>query len=416
MLVYLQRLVKNLPTFLLAFALSLAVWVSAVSASDPTQKLVYPNRVPLDVVGLDPGIVLVSEVPEQVIITLSAPQSIWNQLVNEVDPINALIDLSGLEAGTYQIPVQVRVTIHPVRIVSYTPKEVTIRLENLESKIFPITLNRIGEPGVGFQAEEPEMEINSATISGSSSLVQKVYELRASLDISKANENIDRKIKLQAFDEDGFEVDGISITPEDVAVTQNISQLGGYRNVVIKVVVTGQVANGYRVTNISVYPPTVTVFSTDPRLVDQLPGYVETTALDLDNATDDLDKKMLLNLPPGISVVGEDTVEVQVGIAAIEGSITIESTNVEVTGLKEGLTAVVAPETVDVILSGPLPLLEDLTPEDIRVYVELNEEDIGTYQRLPVVELAIEEIVVESILPVSVEVTVSKAPIQTPGP
>ncbi len=416
MLVYLQRLVKNLPTFLLAFALSLAVWVSAVSASDPTQKLVYPNRVPLDVVGLDPGIVLVSEVPEQVIITLSAPQSIWNQLVNEVDPISALIDLSGLEAGTYQIPVQVRVTIHPVRIVSYTPKEVTIRLENLESKIFPITLNRIGEPGVGFQAEEPEMEINSATISGSSSLVQKVYELRASLDISKANENIDRKIKLQAFDEDGFEVDGISITPEDVAVTQNISQLGGYRNVVIKVVVTGQVANGYRVTNISVYPPTVTVFSTDPRLVDQLPGYVETTALDLDNATDDLDKKMLLNLPPGISVVGEDTVEVQVGIAAIEGSITIESTNVEVTGLKEGLTAVVAPETVDVILSGPLPLLEDLTPEDIRVYVELNEEDIGTYQRLPVVELAIEEIVVESILPVSVEVTVSKAPIQTPGP
>jgi len=416
MLVYLQRLVKNLPTFLLAFALSLAVWVSAVSASDPTQKLVYPNRIPLDVVGLDPGIVLVSEVPEQVIITLSAPQSIWNQLVNDVDPISALIDLSGLEAGTYQIPVQVRVTIHPVRIVSYTPKEVTIRLENLESKIFPITLNRIGEPGVGFQAEEPEMEINSATISGSSSLVQKVYELRASLDISKANENIDRKIKLQAFDEDGFEVDGISITPEDVAVTQNISQLGGYRNVVIKVVVTGQVANGYRVTNISVYPPTVTVFSTDPRLVDQLPGYIETTALDLDNATDDLDKKMLLNLPPGISVVGEDTVEVQVGIAAIEGSITIESTNVEVTGLKEGLTAVVAPETVDVILSGPLPLLEDLTPEDIRVYVELNEEDIGTYQRLPVVELAIEEIVVESILPVSVEVTVSKAPIQTPGP
>ncbi len=416
MLVFLQKLVKNLPTFLLAFALSLAVWVSAVSASDPTQKLVYPNRVPLDVVGLDPGMVLVSEVPEQVIITLSAPQSIWNQLVNEVDPISALIDLSGLEAGTYQIPVQVRVTIHPIRIVSYTPEEVTIRLEKLESKSLPITLNRIGEPGVGFQAEEPVMEIYSATISGSSSLVQKVKELRAPLDISKANENIERRIPIQAFDEDGFEVDGISISPEDVAVTQNISQLGGYRNVVIKVVVTGQVANGYRVTNISVYPPTVTVFSTDPKLVDQLPGYIETTALDLDNATDDLDTKVLLNLPPGISVVGEDTVEVQVGIAAIEGSITIESTKVEVTGLKEGLAAEVAPETVDVILSGPLPLLEDLTSEDIRVFVELAEEDIGTYQRLPVVELAIEEIVVESILPVSVEVTVSKAPIQTPGP
>jgi len=170
------------------------------------------------------------------------------------------------------------------------------------------------------------------------------------------------------------------------------------------------------VTNISVYPPAVTVFSTDPKLVAQLPGYIETSPIDLDNANDDLDTKIVLNLQPGVSVVGEDTVEVQVGIAAIEGSTTITAAQVEVTGLKEGLAATVSPETVDVILSGPLPLLEEIQAEDIRVYVELEEEGVGIYQRLPKVELAIPEIIVESILPGSLEITVIKAPLITPTP
>jgi len=107
-------------------------------------------------------------------------------------------------------------------------------------------------------------------------------------------------------------LEGLSISPEQVSVSVRVSQRGGYRNVVVKVIPVGRVASGYRLTNISVFPPTVTVFSTDPKLVENLPGYIETSPLDLANARDDFDVNVSLNLPPGVQVVGDPTVTVQV--------------------------------------------------------------------------------------------------------
>ena len=238
MLGFLKKLIRNFSTFLLAIILSLAVWVSAVSASDPTQVMVYPTPVRLEIVGLDPGVVLVSEAPRQVSITLSAPQSIWNRLTNETSPIRAIIDLSGLRAGIHEVPVQVQVGIRPIRIVSYEPEKIDIYLEELETRTLEVSLVRIGEPAVGFQAEEPEMNLQTASIRGSSSLVQKVNELRAPLDITNLKENIERRVTLQAIDEDGLLVEGVSIIPDEVVVTQPITQRGGFRTVVVKVIGT----------------------------------------------------------------------------------------------------------------------------------------------------------------------------------
>jgi YbbR domain-containing protein len=168
------------------------------------------------------------------------------------------------------------------------------------------------------------------------------------------------------------------------------------------------VASGYRVTNISVFPPTVTIFSADPKLVDEIPGYVETKALDLNGAKDDLDLRLPLDLPPGVSVVGEQTVAVQVGIAAIEGSLTLSDKQVEVIGLPNIYQVRTSPETVDVILSGPLPLLDQLITTDVRVIIDLTGEAVGTFQRVPSVEIDLPDIRVESILPGSIEVVVTR--------
>jgi YbbR domain-containing protein len=192
-----------------------------------------------------------------------------------------------------------------------------------------------------------------------------------------------------------------------VKVTQPISQRGGYRNVVVKVASTGQVASGYRLTNISVFPPTVTVFSSNPQLVERLPGYVETSPLDLTGVKDDIDKPLPLNLPNGVEVVGDQTVLVQVGVAAIEGSVTLSGLPVQVTGLAEDLSARLSPEAVDVIISGPVPLLDRLTEGDMRVVVDLSGVGEGTYQFAPKVVLSIPELRVESILPSSIEVVVA---------
>ncbi len=105
---------------------------------------------------------------------------------------------------------------------------------------------------------------------------------------------------------------------------QDINQRYGYRNVVVTVLVEGQVADGYRLTNTTVFPPLVTVFSSDPAIVNELPGYVNTVPLNLTGLKDDVDISLPLNLPEGVSVVDDRTsVLVRLSVAAVQSSMPV---------------------------------------------------------------------------------------------
>ncbi len=416
MLDFLRRLMRLLPTLLTAFVLALAVWISAVTSRDPLEERPYPSPLPIEIVGQDPGLVITSTLPTSVNVVLSAPQPIWTLITAEPGAVRAFIDLSGLEAGTHSIPVQVQITPRPVRKVSQSPQMLTITMENLARKDFPITLIRRGSPAVGYIADEPTLSQSSVSVTGPESLVNRVGEVRAVLDISQAAETINRTLNLQAVDSNDILINGLTLSPDRVTVNQVISQRFGYRNVVVKVVVLGQVATGYRLTNISVFPPAVTVFSADPQVVSDLPGFIETEPLNINGLKDDLDISISLALPPGISVVGEQTqVLVRVGVAAIESSLTLPNIPVEITGLQPGLSAEIAPESLTIILSGPVALLDRLRASDVRAVVDLSALAEGIYQIEPEVEILITELKVETLLPGTVEVEITRTATRSSG-
>ena len=85
-------------------------------------------------------------------------------------------------------------------------------------------------------------------------------------------------------------------------------------------------------------------------------------------------------------------------------------------GLPEGWSAQVAPSVVDVILSGPLPLLDTLSPQEVRVLIDVTELAEGIHQLAPEVEILVANISVESILPGTVEVALSSSASGTPTP
>jgi YbbR domain-containing protein len=148
----------------------------------------------------------------------------------------------------------------------------------------------------------------------------------------------------------------------------------------------------------------VTIYSDDTELVAGLPGYVETSVISIASAKSDIDMGVTLKLPSGVTVVGDQTVTVHIGISPIENSITIQNIPVEVVGLPENLTAVVSPEYISVIISGPLNLLNQLTSAQIHVSVDVSGKQAGTYQFTPRIEITIAELRVESILPGTIEI------------
>ena len=409
-------LATNLRTFLWAFIMALAVWVAAVSSSDPDEVRAYPNPIPVEIVGQDPSLVITGDVPKQVELTLRAPRSVWDRLLNEENSVRAVLDLSGLSDGAHTLEIQIQIATRPVRIVSVTPRTATVTLEPLATRTFPIKLALTGQPAIGYQAGDPTLTPKEIIVSGPQSVVDRVTQVRVPLNLAGVRESIEQTVTVQPLDANNQIVAGLGLNPAEVTVDVPISQQGGYRDLAVKVVVTGQVANGYRLANISVFPPVVTVFSGDPALVNSLPGVLETQPLDLENANDELTTRLAINLPDGVSLVGDQTVLVRVNVTPIQSSLTLSNKSIQIEGLSNGWYVQVAPRTVDVILSGPLPLLDILSSQEVRVTVDVTGLDVGTHQLAPMVDVLVSNITVESILPGTVEVVLSKSPLNTPVP
>ncbi|CAG0967501.1 CdaA regulatory protein CdaR [Anaerolineales bacterium] len=409
---------QNYRTFLWAFVLSVAVWVAAVTSADPDETRMLSSPVPVQLIGQDPGLVINSEIPTEVEVTLRAPRSVWEVVEADSQSVQAILDLSGLSSGEHSLDLQIQINARPVKIISVSPRTVTFTLEALSTQTFKVDLSLRGEAAIGYQVGDASLDPLEVVVAGAESQVQKVVRVRVSANLSGIRENFDQMTRVEVLDEDGLKVEGVTVSPDTVHLTLPVTQQGGYRDVAVKVNTVGRVASGYRLTDISVFPPVVTVFAGDPELVNTLPGVVETSPVDLQSAKEDISTRVALNLPAGISIVGDQTVLVQAGVSPIESSVTLSGEKVEVVNLGEGLTAQVSPVTVDVIVSGPLPLLDTLTRQDVRVTVDLSGLEAGTYQLTAAVQVLISDVVVESILPNTMEVVISLAgtPAVTPTP
>lgn len=410
----LRRLARNLPTFFLASILALAVWVTAVTAADPDVTQSYPTPISIEFVGQDPGLIMTGTVPQQVQVTLRAPRSIWNQFTSGEASIRAVADLTGLGSGTHAVEVQVQIATRLVRIISVTPQTLKLSLEPLVTQTLPIELTLTGEPAIGYKIGAIVLDPAEAVISGPESIVTQAKHVQAVLDVTNARQSIETTRPISVITESGAALSGITLHPDSVKVDLPLAQQGGYRDLAVKVVTVGIIASGYRLNNVSASPLIVTVYSENIPLIESLPGYVETMPLDLSGAADNIETKLALNLPGGVTLIGDQTVSVQIEIVPIEGSLPVKYRTVDVIGLAAGLRYQLSPITVDVILSGPLPVLESLSPSDVHVQVDLTGLTSGTYQLTPTVTVDKQGVTVQSILPGTVEVVIAKVATPTP--
>jgi len=407
----------NIRTFLLALVLAIAVWVSAVSAADPDEERRYPKSVPIEIVGQDPSLILTNDndVPASIDVTLRAPRSVWEDLTTRENAVRAILDLSGLGAGDHTVNIQTQVTVRPVQILFVNPRTVTVHLEAIDNKTLPLTLSLGGQPAAGYQAGDPTMDAKEVTIAGPQSVVKDAVRARVIVNLDGVRDGIDELTPIEIINSKNEVLHGLTITPESTKVNVPISLQGGFRDLAVKVVVQGQQAAGYRIENISVFPPVITVFSSDPTVVGSMPGVVETQPLDLQDAKEDIATRLSLSLPDNVTLVGAQTVQVQVSISPIQTSLTLLNQPINVLGLSDGLSAQTFPQTVDVIVSGPLPVLDVLASEDITITVNVSGLGVGTYQLKPDVDISINNVSVESILPSTVEVVLTVTVTPTPA-
>lgn len=413
----LQWLRANLGTLLLAFVMALTVWVAAVNQDDPIVESIYPQPIEIVYADLTEGMLIVGHTPQDANVTIRAPDSVWKELSPQDIYLEA--DLSGLEAGIYRITLKHHVNREPSQVTEVEPEVVILTLEPSTSKELAIQVLTFDQPALGYVAEEPIAVPDHATVVGPTSVVEQIYELRAEISLANRRESLDQEAALIPLDENGNEVKGVLIPIEQVRITVQIKPGERYRPISVIPDIEGreelEAIGHYQVMAINVIPREVIVFSSDKVVLDALPGYVETVPLNILDETHEVERRLPLNLPEGVSLVGDQSVLVQVTIVPVMESITITRV-VEIQGLGPDLYAYSSPDTVDVILTGPAATLDALRSEDVRVVLDLLDHDTGIYQIEPQVILLPTDLEFDTPMPATIEVNITTTPPPTPTP
>jgi YbbR domain-containing protein len=407
----LRKWIDQIGAILLAVLLAAVIWLIAVSQRNPLITQDLPQRLPVTVRGLDAFLQPVQDLgAEQVRVTVRAPQNAWDDLT--AGDFVASVDLTGLAAGTHDVPVQVDVNDPRITILDRNPPNIRVQLDPLVSKMMSVTVQVLDAPAFGYDAQQPVVEPATITIQGPSSQVELVTQVVAPVMLLNAKNQVERTVDLRLVNRQNQQVDSVIPDASVARVVVPVEQWPGRKEVAVRINLVGQPAPGYRLSTVRAEPSTV-VLQGDSAVLESVPGYIETAPLSIDNATSELRQRLDLVVPQGASVFDGDTVQTYVSITPIEGGTTMTVRPI-VQGLGPGLNYSVSLETVDVILSGPIPLLESLNSDDMLVILDLSGLLPGTHVIPPRVVLP-EGIRREGALPEMVEVVITQAAIETPS-
>ena len=408
----LRSLLSHITTIVMSLLFAIVVWGIATGEQDPSSERYYSNPLPIEVVNRPEGTIVYKQNWQTVNVRLRAPQSSWDQLQPSL--IRAVADLDALGPGTHNVNVQVQVADPRVTVTSVEPPTVQIELEQIVSRDFDLHAEVLDAPPVGYNVRTPVADQSKIKVSGPANLVDQVVEVAADIYLRGAKSTFDREVALQPRDAQNNVVQNVTLAPPTTVITVPIEQRVGYKDVSIRSVLKGTVAPGYWISNILVAPSTVTIAG-NPDALNKIPGFIETAPIDVTSATTEVTKQVALNLPDGVTVLSDSGVTIQVSVTPIMGGQTVRR-SVTFQGLRRGLNVASSPDTVEVILSGPMPSLQNLGSNDVQVVVDITGSAPGVYQFKPRVPVVPDGLKVQSIVPDTVQVTIIEAPTPTPTP
>lgn len=396
----------------LALTLAIIVWAVATNEENPSVQRGFPESIPIEVLNKPENMIVLGNVTDRVRLIVQAPQSSWNNLSSS--SFQAWVDLKGLSADIHDVKVRVKCSDRAVKIVGWQPTQITIRLEEAKEKELEITPNVMDEPPLGHIYRTPSVVPDKARVSGPVSAVDQVTMVAADVYLRGAKTDVEKWVTLVARNAQGETVGEVGIEPPKAKVQVSIEQRVGYKDVSVRVILKGQVASGYRISNVSVDPSIVTVVGR-PWDIANIPGYLATMPIDVEGADADVVARVPLALPEGVSLLGEQqSIVVTVSVTALESGLTMRR-RLTIEGLALGLKATPSPAAVDVILAGPMPQIDALKPGDVQVILDLSGLDVGVHKVNPRV-VAPQGIRAESILPETVEVHITSIPTPTSTP
>jgi YbbR domain-containing protein len=401
----LRAILNQVFWIVISLFLAVIVWIASTSESDPITQRDFPSRIKIRIINLDADVVLVNanDVLPTARVTIRAPEPTWNRLTE--DNIIVQANAQHARSGEHVLPLQANLNL-PGSVVDIEPSQIVVQLDVAGRRTIPVHIGLGGETAVGFEAGKPQADPTEVTVFGPASLVELVTEAYADFPLDGESANVESSLNLIARAQ-GQPVSNVQLEPPTVRVSVPILAREGFRTVAVLPNIQGLPPVGYTWQLETYNPQTITVTGAQNRL-DNVTGVVLTDPIDLSDQTETFERELGVILPSGITPAAEQTITVRIAIEAIEGFREFDTVPIEANGLPPAYQALVTPDTVIVLVTGPRLRINALSADDVHAVVDLAGLAPDTYQLAPHVIIDREGISDEgvSVLPTIVEVRI----------
>ncbi len=400
-------------TLFVALILALTAWAFVIQQTNPTERPVYEG-VTLRLEDLPENLVIMNNPPD----TISVQVQTTAQMLPSLDSgaFQAVASLADLPPGLQQVEVNVNTNLPQVEIMRVEPAVISVELAENISKTFSVTVALQDQTvSAAYQiVGAPIAAPDTAVVSGPKPLVDQVNTVQATLSVNNPTTSIQEIRPLLALDTEGNRVDGVTVDPNQTQVSLAVTRKQNARDVGIRAITTGTPPEGYWLSGLSVEPSVVTIQG-DTAVLNEIGSYVDTLPVDISQATGQLTVDVPLAIPAEVEVItaeGESvrTVTVIAQITTRSGDLSL-TREVELFNVVEGITVTVQPETIDLLLSGPLPILQDIEAHPDMVQVFINAAELTEAQQTEVEpEITAPDGLKVQLAPATVTVTVVTPP------
>tara|TARA_B100000029_G_scaffold378292_2_gene373027 strand:+ start:24287 stop:25567 length:1281 start_codon:yes stop_codon:yes gene_type:complete len=398
------RTIRGTPgLFLLSLGLSAALWIFITEEENPTKIDELSRPLNVQAFNVEPGLAVANQLPS-IEVVLAAPADRWEEIESGLGKFSAYVDLNGVTKREQAVRVHVETEgIRGVRVVGTIPETIIVNLEDLETIDIPVRVRPIGTTPFGYELGDISSTKNIVSVAGPASLINRVSDAVADINITGLTLPIEQTVNLVPRGSGGGEIRGVSIDPPSLGVTIDIQRSTLSRTLPLKVNITGDPSNGYRISDINVSPVAIAIEGTLSAL--QQLDSLTLDEVDVKGIRNNITKELSIELPEGVITLDPLEATVSVQVTAIQGSVSF-GVSPQIVNLKSGLIATPQSLVVPITIYGPLPLLNTLSPDAVPINLDMAGFSAGIHKIEPTIILP-PGVKVEPLQPILVSVILS---------
>lgn len=385
---------------------AIVLWMYVRSSEDPviTSVLKY---VPVEVLNedtlTDKGLVLIEPQDFYINLSVKAAASVVSDLDKNKD-FKLVVDLQGygLTPGENKVPVQIKESPTGVTISNADALNIKIDVDSLVEKNVDVTATTVGKVSSGFYSGEPVVNPNTVRIVGPQRIVDQIISGQVEVDLTDASQNITKNLKVKLINEEGKEINGVSLAQEYVQVNVAVNK-GKTLNVNVSTV--GTAPQNIFIESITSVPASIEVAG-ESSIVDGL-SYINTGEIDLSKITESTTLDVPLVIPENVKVVNnQEYVQVKVVVTKYqEKKFTVP---INYVNLGDMLTLEQHDPTVEIIVNGSEAAINALTVDIFKATVNLSNMAEGSHELDVELTGVPENIQLKSTTPSKVTVVIKK--------